>query len=53
MYRGTRQSPGGIAAKALAGLDCAFIDIKAVQKSRVAQDVTKSKKKTSKLKRKK
>ena len=29
MYRGTRQSPGGIAAKALAGLDCAFIDIKA------------------------
>lgn len=29
MYRSTRQSPGGIAAKALAGLDCAFIDIKA------------------------
>ncbi len=29
MYRATRQSPGGIAAKALAGLDCAFIDIKA------------------------
>ena len=31
----------------------AYIDIKAVQKSRVAQDVTKSKKKTSKRKRKK
>ena len=29
MFRATRQSPGGIAAKALAGLDCAFIDIKA------------------------
>ena len=29
MIRGTRQSPGGIAAKAIAGLDCAFIDIKA------------------------
>ena len=29
MYRGTRASPGGIAAKAIAGLDCAFIDIKA------------------------
>ena len=29
MTRATRQSPGGIAAKALAGLDCAFIDIKA------------------------
>ena len=29
MYRITRQSPGGIAAKAIAGLDCAFIDIKA------------------------
>ena len=29
MARATRQSPGGIAAKALAGLDCAFIDIKA------------------------
>ena len=29
MVRATRQSPGGIAAKALAGLDCAFIDIKA------------------------
>ena len=29
MYRGTRQSLGGIAAKAMAGLDCAFIDIKA------------------------
>ena len=29
MFRSTRQSPGGIAAKAIAGLDCAFIDIKA------------------------
>ena len=29
MYIGTRASKGGIAAKALAGLDCAFIDIKA------------------------
>ena len=29
MLRGTRQSPGGIAAKALAGIDCALIDIKA------------------------
>ena len=29
MFRATRQSPGGIAAKAIAGLDCAFIDIKA------------------------
>ena len=29
MARATRQSPGGIAAKALAGLDCAFIDVKA------------------------
>jgi L-alanine-DL-glutamate epimerase-like enolase superfamily enzyme len=29
MYRATRQSPGGVAAKALAGLDCAFLDIKA------------------------
>ena len=29
MVRATRQSPGGIAAKALAGLDCALIDIKA------------------------
>ncbi|MGH2544622.1 MAG: mandelate racemase/muconate lactonizing enzyme family protein, partial [Ardenticatenaceae bacterium] len=29
MIRGTRQSPGGIAAKAIAGLDCAFLDIKA------------------------
>ena len=29
MFRSTRQSPGGIAAKAMAGLDCAFIDIKA------------------------
>ena len=31
----------------------AFIDIKAVQKSRVAQDVTKSKKKTTKRRNKK
>ena len=29
MLRGTRQSPGGIAAKAIAGLECALIDIKA------------------------
>ena len=29
MLRGTRQSPGGIAAKAIAGIDCALIDIKA------------------------
>ena len=29
MVRATRQSPGGIAAKAMAGLDCALIDIKA------------------------
>jgi L-alanine-DL-glutamate epimerase-like enolase superfamily enzyme len=29
MYIGTKASKGGIAAKALAGLDCAFIDIKA------------------------
>ena len=29
MTRATRQSPGGIAAKALAGLECAFVDIKA------------------------
>ena len=29
MYRGTRQSPGGIAAKAIAGIECALIDIKA------------------------
>jgi L-alanine-DL-glutamate epimerase-like enolase superfamily enzyme len=29
MFRATRQNPGGIAAKAIAGLDCAFIDIKA------------------------
>ncbi len=29
MIRGTRQSPGGIAAKAIAGIDCALIDIKA------------------------
>lgn len=29
MIRGTRQSPGGIAAKAIAGVECALIDIKA------------------------
>jgi galactonate dehydratase len=29
MYRATRQSPGGIAAKAIAGIDCALWDIKA------------------------
>ena len=29
MIRGTRQSPGGIAAKAIAGIECALIDIKA------------------------
>ena len=29
MLRATRQSPGGIAAKAIAGIDCALIDIKA------------------------
>ena len=29
MFRGTRQSPGGIAAKAIAGIECALIDIKA------------------------
>ena len=29
MYRITRQSPGGIAAKAIAGIDCALWDIKA------------------------
>ena len=29
MYRGTRQSPGGIAVKAIAGIECALIDIKA------------------------
>ena len=29
MIRATRQSPGGIAAKAIAGLECALIDIKA------------------------
>jgi galactonate dehydratase len=29
MYRVTRQSPGGIAAKAIAGIDCALWDIKA------------------------
>ena len=29
MYRATRQSLGGIAAKAIAGIDCAILDIKA------------------------
>ena len=29
MYRRTRQSPGGLAAKAIAGIDCALWDIKA------------------------
>ena len=29
MFRASRQSPGGIAAKAIAGLDCALLDIKA------------------------
>ena len=29
MLRGTRQSPGGIAAKAIAGIECALLDIKA------------------------
>ena len=29
MIRGTRQSPGGIAAKAIAGIDCALVDLKA------------------------
>jgi L-alanine-DL-glutamate epimerase-like enolase superfamily enzyme len=29
MFRATRQSPGGIAAKAIAGIDCALVDIKA------------------------
>ena len=29
MIRATRQSPGGIAAKAIAGIDCALIDVKA------------------------
>ena len=29
MFRGTRQSPGGIAAKAIAGIECALIDVKA------------------------
>ena len=29
MLRGTRQSPGGIAAKAIAGIECALVDIKA------------------------
>ena len=29
LFRITLQSPGGISSKAIAGLDCAFIDIKA------------------------
>ena len=29
MLRATRQSPGGIAAKAIAGMDCALLDVKA------------------------
>ena len=29
MVRATRQSPGGIAAKAIAGIECALVDIKA------------------------
>ena len=29
MIRGSRQSPGGIAAKAVAGIECALVDIKA------------------------
>ena len=29
MIRGSRQSPGGIAAKGIAGIECALIDIKA------------------------
>ena len=29
MIRSTRQSPGGIAAKAIAGIECALVDIKA------------------------
>ena len=29
MLRATRQSPGGIAAKAMAGIDCALLDVKA------------------------
>ena len=29
MVRGTRQSPGGISAKAIAGIECALIDLKA------------------------
>ena len=29
MVRATRQSPGGIAAKAIAGIECALIDVKA------------------------
>ena len=29
MFRAARQSPGGIAAKAIAGIDCALIDVKA------------------------
>ena len=33
MLRGSRQSPGGIAAKAIAGIELALIDIKADRKS--------------------
>ena len=29
MMRGLRQSPGGIAAKAMAGVECALVDLKA------------------------
>ena len=29
MYRGTRQSPGGVATKAMAGIEAALIDVKA------------------------
>jgi len=29
LIRGSRQSPGGLAAKAIAGIDCALLDIKA------------------------
>ncbi len=29
LIRGSRQSPGGIAAKAIAGIDCALLDLKA------------------------
>ena len=29
MFRASRQSPGGIVAKAIAGIDCALLDVKA------------------------